>query len=846
MFGVIRCNRACSIGLVLKAENACNGRKVGTVEAGYKTFLETKIKISQPKHDVGEIEMHPSLMGHQKAMVEWALKQGRCLIAASFGLGKSRVQCNIAKVLNQQTGKKFMLVAPLGVRHQFTEEDGPAMNMEWQYVRTDAEIEAATSPFLITNYERVRDGCIDPRKHDLCGVSLDEGSVLRSLGSKTYEIFNEAFANVPCRFVCTATPSPNKTRELIYYANFLGVMDCGQALTRFFMRNPDKAGDLQLHPQHAREFWLWVASWALFLFAPSDLGFSDEGYSLPEIRVHWHCVKVDQSRAFGHVDNRGQHFLLLETSSNDVRNDARERRATLDERLLKMQEILANEPERHCLLWHHLEDERRAIEKAIPESVSVFGSQDLELREKRILDFTHGRMKYLATKPEIAGSGCNFQRHCSMNIFLGVDYKFEDFIQAVHRTHRFLQSEVVDVHIIYAETQQGIIQVVKQKWAQHVELSATMRDIVREYGLSHEAINSDLKRRIGIQRIEKSGQLYTVVNNDTVDEVSRIGSDSVGFIHTSIPFGNHYEYTTNYEDFGHNQSDEHFFLQMDFLIPELQRILKPGRMAAIHVKDRILYGHQTKSGFMEVSPFSDETTMAFKKHGWLYEGRITIVTDVVRENNSSYRLGYTEMCKDGTKMGCGLPEYVLLFRKAPSDTSNHYADEPVTKSKGDYSLARWQLDAHSYWRSNGGTLSAYDFEEHVDRMDRKARIGQLSKEFLSDPPQSGTEWVMDDVVFMRCLNAKQVSNKKIKHICPLPLDIVSRMIGRFSEPGDVVYEPFMGIGTVPYMAVKMGRIGYGVELNSDYFGDAVRYVREAEMEAMTPKLFCGDDLEFAE
>ena len=343
----------------------------------YIEFLKSKIVLAQSKTvNFENIELHPSLFGHQGEMVHWALKNGRGLIAASFGLGKSRVQCEIARQLVMHYSQPFLLVCPLGVKHQFVDEDGPQMGIEWQYVRTDEEIRNATTPYLVTNYERVRDGAIDPRKHEFCGVSLDEGSVLRSFASKTYQTFQDVFVGVQHRFVCTATPSPNKTRELIYYAQWLGIMDTGQALTRFFQRNPDKAGDLQLHPQHAEAFWMWVASWALFLYTPSDIGHSDEGYVLPELRVHWHCVGVDQTRAFKTTDNRGQNKLILDVASNDIRNDARERRETLDARLAKMQEILEAEPDRHCLLWHHLEDERRAIEKAVPDATAVYGSQE--------------------------------------------------------------------------------------------------------------------------------------------------------------------------------------------------------------------------------------------------------------------------------------------------------------------------------------------------------------------------------------------------------------------------------------------------------------------------------------
>ncbi|MGH9802082.1 MAG: DNA methylase N-4, partial [Blastocatellia bacterium] len=270
----------------------------------------------------------------------------------------------------------------------------------------------------------------------------------------------------------------------------------------------------------------------------------------------------------------------------------------------------------------------------------------------------------------------------------------------------------MDVHIVYSEAEAGVLDVLKTKWAQHNKLVERMSEIMKEYGLSHTKLEGELKRHMGVDRVEVNGERFTAVKNDCVDEVKRLADSSVGLIHTSIPFGNHYEYSTNIEDFGHNRTDAEFFGQMDFLIAELLRALKPGRVAAIHFKDRILYGHQTKSGFLEVEEFSDDTVKAFKKHGFLYEGRRTIVTDVVRENNSTYRLGWSEMCKDASKMGSGLPEYVLLFRKAPSSSSQQYADEPIVKSKSDYTRARWQIDAHNLWRSNGKTPTLLTPEEY--------------------------------------------------------------------------------------------------------------------------------------
>lgn len=808
----------------------------------YREFLESKIQLAPPTEIddyFGKID--PILKPHQRDIVNWMLKQGRGLIAASFGLGKTFMQIQVAKILHEQTGNPFLVVAPFGVKPYFQTEDGPRLGVHFEYVRTDAEIREAQerTPYLITNYERVRDGDIDPRKHTLAGASLDEGSVLRSLGSKTYHVFEQVFSTTENRYVCTATPSPNNYKEIIYYAQFLGIMDAGQALTRWFMRNPDKAGDLRIHPQHERSFWMWVASWALFVYKPSDLGHSDEGYDLPPLTVNWHPIPVDHTRAWDQIDNRGQRRLVLDVASG-VKEAAREKRETVGARLAKSLEIIAQNPDDHFLLWHHQEREREAIEDAIPGAVTVYGSQKLELREQHILDFSHGKIKILATKPEIAGSGCNFQRHCHHNIFMGIDYRFQDFIQAIHRTRRYLQEHEVIVDIIYAESESPIADALKLKWRQHDELVAKMQQIVRKYGLSHAAMRRDLARQIGVDREEVRGELFTAVCNDCVLELQSMADASVDLVVTSIPFGNHYEYTTNLEDFGHNPSDGDFWGQMDYLLPELYRVVRPGRNLIIHVKDRVLYSHQTESGLMEIAPFSDETVAAFRKHGFLFEGRITVVTDVVRENNSSYRLGYTEMCNDSTKMGCGLPEYVLIFRTPTKTSTTSRADEPVTKKKSEYPLAAWQLDAAPFWQSSGNVLvhtPPYDYDSHVARLNDLAEKGHLPTAYCAEPAKSHSEWVWDDVVFMQTLNSDQSRKDKINHICPLPFDIVERAIRLRSNPGELVLDPFSGLFTVPYMAVKMGRRAYGVELNPYYFECGVRYCWNMEGKKTAPTLF---------
>jgi hypothetical protein len=568
---------------------------------------------------------------------------------------------------------------------------------------------------------------------------------------------------------------------------------------------------------------------------------------------------------------------------------AREKRNSLALRIAKMMELRAEDPGAHRILWHDLEDERRAIENAT-KAVSVYGSQDLTERENIIIQFSDGRIPELAAKPVIAGSGCNFQRHCACAIFLGIGWKFNDFIQAIHRIHRFLQTRRVRIDLIYTDAERDIRAALEEKWQRHRELTANMAAIIRQYGLATNALQKEMGRVMGIERRELAGEKYLLANNDCILETRGMDAHSVGMVLTSLPFSTQYEYTPSYHDFGHTEDNEHFFAQMDYLTPELLRVLKPGRVAAVHCKDRIMPGGMTGLGFQTVYPFHSDVIRHFTSHGFAFLGMKTVVTDVVRENNQTYRLGWTEQCKDGSRMGAGLPEYVLLFRKPPTDSSNGYADEPVVKGKpfcenpnfqhggvefaavpfdrdldiipgSGYSRAKWQLDAHGFTRSDGNRLlcedefkrmkwgeiyrlfrkysffNQYCFAEHVRLTEALEASHRLPNDFMLMPPQSWHPDVWTDVTRMRTLNGAQHAKGREMHLCPLQFDIVERLITQFTMEGEEVYDPFGGLMTVPYCAVKLRRRGRGCELEPRYFLDGAEYCRAAEEKIATPTLF---------
>lgn len=858
----------------------------------YEEFLREKVQMAGSfGFEITAADVNPKLKPHQVQIVIWAVAGGRRAIFCAFGLGKTVIQLETVRITRARAGGMGLIVIPLGVRQEFM-RDAAMLGIPVKFVRS---IEECTDPdgIYLTNYETVREGKLDPRRFSV--ASLDEAACLRGFGgTKTFREFMALFAGddrrsmhervrsdgVRYRFVATATPSPNEYVELLAYCAFLGVMDVGQAKTRFFKRNSEKADQLTIHPHKEREFWLWMASWALFVQKPSVLGCSDEGYDLPALDVRWHEVEADHENAGEEAWGQARMFRA---EAIGVVEASREKRDSLPTRLAKLMELRAEDPAAHRVLWHDLEDERRALEKAIPGLVTVYGSQELDEREQAVCRFSDGQIQELASKPVLLGSGTNLQRHCAWAIFMGIGFKFADLIQAIHRLQRFLQKRTVRVDLIYTTAERSVRRTIERKWQQHIEQMETMTKIIREFGLSQAAMVHTLTRALGVERVEVRGERYVLANNDCVEETRRMDTGSVGLILTSIPFSTQYEYSPNYADFGHTDSNAHFWRQMDYLTPELLRVLHPGRLAAIHVKDRIVPGGMTGLGFQTVYPFHVDAIQHFMRHGFAYMGMKTIVTDVVRENNQTYRLGWSEQCKDATKMGVGMPEYLLIFRKPPSDTSNSYADRPVVKLKPfsldaegnmvpfdrdlamvtgtGYSRARWQLDAHGFTRSSGNRLltpeelqalphdvifqmfkkysleHVYDFEHHVALGEALEASGKLPVTFMLLQPQSWSPEVWSDITRMLTLNGAQSAKGKEMHLCPMQFDIADRAITQWSMAGEEVYDPFGGLMTVPYRAIKLGRRGRAAELNPGYFFDGAAYCKAMELEAGMPTLF---------
>lgn len=857
---------------------------------------------------------HPDFKPHQADIVKWAVRGGRRAIFARYGLGKSVMQLEVLRLIVEhgpglggdrdafgRETRRALIVAPLGVRFDIIRDARRLLDVEARFVRSSAEVDPSWSGLYVTNYESVRDGKLDVSL--FVAVSLDEAAVLRSYGSETYQTFLPLFAGVPFRFVATATPAPNRHKELIHYAGFLGIMDTGQALTRFFKRDSSKAGNLKIHPHKKREFMLWLNTWACFIQRPSDLGYSDDGYALPPLEVVWDEVEVGLLSDQVEKDGQG---VLVRAGAKSAIESAREKRHTLDARISRALSIVRahvgadgdgpweewrpiectmdecggheqNPPEGHAnvarqiILWCDLNDEQDALERELTAAglsfSSIRGAQSDAEVEEELRAWLAGETYALIGKPMMLGRGLNLQQ-CSTAVFVGVTHKYEQTVQAIHRIHRFGQVNPCTVHLLYGETESDVRDNLLTKWQEDDALTDTMSEILREFGLNATAVSAELARAMGVDRAVHEGDAWRIVLNDSVIEWrDHVQPESMGLIVTSIPFGGKYEYSANYADFGHVDDNGQFWWQMDYLTPSLYRALMPGRILAVHVKDFPLYGSVTGKGVYTFDTMHAEAIAHYLGHGFDYFGMITVTTDVVRENNQTYRLSYSEMTKDHSKMGVGSPEYVLLFHKPQTDRSRGYADLPVSKAKADYSVGQWQIDAAGEWRTGGDRLlssdelavldvgarsklftaqsqrSVYDYDAHVALADRLAAANALPGTFASLNPGTWRDDIWTDVLRIDTLNSEQRKREVEAHICPFPLDIPRRLIRMYSNPGELVGDPFSGLGSTVLEAVRQGRRGFGSELNPVSVADSVVYLTRHDNQANAPTLFDLIDLE---
>jgi hypothetical protein len=439
----------------------------------------------------------------------------------------------------------------------------------------------------------------------------------------------------------------------------LGVMDVGQAKTRFFQRNSEKNDDLTLYPHKEREFWLWVASWALFVQRPSDLGFDDTGYELPPMVVRWHEVPSDHKAGHAERDGQGRLFRNAAISLSDA---AKEKRDNLPRAWRSLPRSSAPIRSAHRLIWHDLERERAAIETRCPMPCRSGAARTSRSASRRCIDFSDGKIKYPRHQagdrrlrlqfPAVLPQGRLSRRRLQVQrLHPGL----------IHRIQRFLQAHPVEIDIIYSEAERDIRAKLEEKWARHEDpgrdhagADPRARPCLECAG-GQSGAHDRLRAPRGLGRALPHGQ-QRLRRRDLGD-----AGDSVDLIVTSIPFEGQYEYTPSYNDFGHtDDSSAEFWAQMDFLIPQCCACCGPAGSAPSTSRTGSRRAASTGSASRPSRRSFRLLHREFRQARLRLPRRKTIVTDVVRENNQTYRLGWTEQCKDGSRMGCGMPEYLMI------------------------------------------------------------------------------------------------------------------------------------------------------------------------------------------
>lgn len=731
-------------------------------EQTYQQFLESKkTRTIESGFDISEINLSTFLFDFQKYCVRKMLKLGRGGIFAGCGQGKTLMQLEWAKRVSEHEGLPVLILAPLSVSKQTISEGA-----KFGYKVTRASDMTPKDNIVITNYEQIEK--IDETL--FVGVVLDESSILKNFTGHYRMELTEKFKNTPYKLCCSATPSPNDLNEIGNHSEFLNVLDSQDMRSKWFVRE-EGMNNYRLKGHAKSDFYGWIASWAIIFENPADIGFIETGkkFVLPKLNYIQHQIETGPDNG-----------CLFSKGIVNATNFNAELRKTKIQRL-ELAAKLAKDTDGQVLIWIKQNEEGEILRSLLPESIEVKGNDKEEDKEKRLLDFAAGKIRILISKAKICGYGMNFQK-CGTQIFVAPDFSFEDFYQQVRRSYRFGREGEVNIHLIITDTMQNARTIIEEKQRKFEEMQREINRNVNEhtYGLLEDYTYEEYR-----------DDKVFLMKGDTTLEVKRVPDNSVDLIIFSPPFSSLFTYSNYIHDMGNNESHEDFFNQYAFLLKELYRILKPGRLMCIHTKDLGVY--KNSSGYTGMYDFTGEHTRHVLESGFKLHSKITIWCDPVLEmqRTKTQRLLYKQVTSDSSKTGIGMAEYITIFKKWDGNEEDW---EPITNlNRENFPLETWQKWASPVW------------------MDIK-RTDVLN-------------------------GAEGTAQGDEKHICPLQLEVINRLVNLWSNEGEVVFTPFLGIGSEIYVAVKNNRRGIGCELKDSYFATAISNIRKAEAEAHQPTLF---------
>jgi DNA modification methylase len=726
----------------------------------YEEFLSGKAKsVEASGFDIEAAALNPSLFDFQRAIVKWALKKGKAAMFLDTGLGKTIQQCEWAHRICEHTGGNVLIAAPLCVSQQ-TVEEAAQFGIAVRYLRDQSQVQSGIS---ITNYEMLKH--FDPSQ--FVGIVLDESSILKDHTSKTRQMIIDMFSRTPYRLSCTATPSPNDFMELGNQAEFLGVMSSVEMLAMYFVHDGGETSKWRLKGHGKTKFWEWMASWAICIKNPSDLGFDGSRYILPSLNIHEHVIES--------APMDGQLFAGVAQTLSERRQA---KRGSLDDRVAKVAEMV-NASDEEWIVWCHLNDESSALAKLIPDAVEVYGSLDPDEKERRIMAFTHGDARVLVTKPSISGFGMNWQ-HCRNQAFVGLDDSFESYYQAVRRCYRFGQEREVNVHLVCSQAEGAVKANLERKQSQADDMTTSMVEHMRT--IMQKEIRGTTMEKTEYQHTVKTGNDWTLHHGDCVEVVGGLDSDSIDYTIFSPPFASLYTYSNSDRDMGNCSGDEEFMKHFQFLIGELFRVTKPGRLLSFHCMN--LPTTKFRDGYIGIKDFRGDLIRTFCDVGWIYHSEVCIWKDPVTAMQRTKALGllHKQIKKDSSLSRQGIADYLVTMRK-PGDNP-----EPITHTDETFPVGLWQRYASPVWMDINATRT------------------------------------------LQYMNARDGDDER--HICPLQLDVIERAMELWTNPGDLVLSPFTGIGSEGHVALTTGRRFVGSELKESYFNVACKNLDAATKQPM--------------
>lgn len=606
------------------------------------------------------------------------------------------------------------------------------------------------------------------------GIVLDESSILKAQDGKTRNALIEAFQKTPFRLACTATPAPNDHMEIGNHAEFLGAMTATEMLAMYFVHDGGDTSKWRLMGHAKSDFWKWVCSWAVMIRKPSDLGYDNAGFDLPKTETFQHVVEADAPTP--------GFFFAVEASTLQERQRAR--KDSIEGRVAKCAEIVnaTNEP---FLVWCNLNDESAALAKAIPNAVEIKGSDSVSHKENSMLGFSLGKIRVLVTKPSIAGFGMNWQ-HCRNMAFVGLSDSYEQYYQAVRRCWRFGQKNTVNVHLITAETEGAVLANIKRKEKDAETMAVSMLENMRD--LNKESLSGRIAKTVAdYEKTTVSGDAFVAHHGDCVDVLASLPADSIRFSVYSPPFSSLYTYSNSERDMGNCIRDEDFFTHYRFMLSELYRVLLPGRLVAFHCMN--LPASKVRDGFIGIKDFRGDLIRLHEEAGFIYHSEVCIWKDPVTAMQRTKALGllHKQLKKDACLSRQGIADYLVAMRK-PGDNP-----ERVTNTNETFPVQVWQNYASPVWMdiNPSDTLQYRSAREHDDE----------------------------------------------RHICPLQLEVIRRAVKLWTNEGDTVLSPFMGIGSEGYVALEQGRRFVGIELKESYWKQAVANLRLIEEKTKAATLF---------